>query len=221
AGLTTADPDWNDWARNPSYVVFQLDLLKYIARRDRGLPMRTVGEPIQVALDPSLYTELVEITAPSSEGARTSRLQAAPEAADAEKNAPLRLAATFRETDEPGIYQVRLLNQAQQAEDRLLAYNPPTSESDLELATSDNLRKRLTEAGEVRIQEPGQFQWLQGEEAGSEIRAWLLWLLVGLLLFEQWFAYRLSYHPPMKTAAASFPVLTSPQRKQGIQSIGN
>lgn len=204
AGLSTANPTWNDWARNPSYVVFQLDLLKYISRRDRGLPVRTVGEPIRVSLDPSLYTEQVEITAPSSEGVRTSRLQAAPEPeSPSDGNSTetaLRLAATFRETDEPGIYQVRLLNQAQQAEERILAYNPPTSESDLDLATTDNLRKRLTEAGEVRIQEPGQFQWLQGEEAGSEIRAWLLWLLLGLFLFEQWFAYRLSYHPPLKKA---------------------
>jgi hypothetical protein len=39
-----------------------------------------------------------------------------------------------------------------------------------------------------------------------------------LLLFEQWFAYRLSYHPPMKKAHAT---LTSPQRQQGIQGIGN
>ncbi len=209
-GLSTANPQWNDWARNPSYVVFQLDLLKYIARRDRGLPVRTVGEPIRVALDPSLYTEQVEITAPSSEGARTSRLQAAPEMEPktGDTDGPLRLAATFRDTDEPGIYQVRLLNQAQQAEDRVVAYNPPTSESDLELATSDNLRKRLTEAGTVRIQEPGQFQWLQGEEAGSEIRAWLLWMLIGLLLFEQWFAYRLSYHPPMKKTTVLVPLRT-------------
>lgn len=214
AGLSTANPAWNDWARNPSYVVFQLDLLKYIARRDRGLPVRTVGEPIQVALDPSLYTEQVEITAPSSEGNRTSRLQAAPEtdASAGNTSNALRLTATFRETDEPGIYQVRLLNQTQQAEDRVLAYNPPASESDLDLATSDNLRKRLAEAGEVRIQEPGQFQWLQGEEAGSEIRAWLLWLLIGLLLFEQWFAYRLSYHPPMKKSPASSTVLSNTQR---------
>lgn len=202
-GLSTANPVWNDWARNPSYVVFQLDLLKYIARRDRGLPLRTVGEPIQLALDPSQYTEQVEITAPSSEGARTSRLQAAPESTPTPEGTPpaetsLQLAATFRETDEPGIYQVRLLNQAQQAEEKILAYNAPVSESDLDLATTDNLRKRLTDAGEVRIQEPGQFQWLQGEEAGSEIRAWLLWALLGLFLFEQWFAYRLSYHPPVK-----------------------
>lgn len=204
AGLSTANPLWNDWARNPSYVVFQLDLLKYIARRDRGLPLRTVGEPIQVALDPSLYTEQVEITAPLVEGARTSRLQAAPEtkppAGDETGDAELRLVATFRDTDEPGIYQVRLLNQAQQAEERVLAYNAPVSESDLDLASTENLRKRLTDAGEVRIQEPGQFQWLQGEEAGSEIRAWLLWALLGLFLFEQWFAYRLSYHPPPKKA---------------------
>ena len=223
ACLTTADPQWNDWARNPSFVVFQLDLLKHLARRDRGLPVRTVGEPIRLALDPALYTESVEIIGPAPEGERTTRLQAAPEEVDAGKGGggdavkesvppsprlPLSasptsvvLAATYRDTDAPGIYGVRLMNQAQQAETRLLAYNVPEAESDLALATTANLRKRLGGATGVQIQEPGQFQWLQGEEAGSEVRTMLLWLLLGMLVVEQWLAYRLSYHPTATMAS--------------------
>jgi len=215
ACLSTAEPRWNDWARNPSYVVFQLDLLKYLARRDRGLPVRDVGEPIRLALDPAQFTETVEITGPAPEGERTTRLLAAPEEVDAEKRregdaernpftpsprpavpaSTIKLTATFRDTDTPGIYGVRLLNQAQQAETRLLAYNVPLAESDLELASTANLRKRIGGATGVQIQEPGQFQWLQGEEAGSEIRQFLLWSLLALLIVEQWLAYRLSYHP--------------------------
>jgi hypothetical protein len=55
----------------------------------------------------------------------------------------------------------------------------------------------------VSIQEPGQFAWLQGQEAGSEIRQGLLWILLALLLLEQLLAYRLSYHPATRTASAA------------------
>lgn len=209
--LTTADPSWNDWARNPSYVVFQLELLKYVARQDRGLPTRLVGDPIQIELDPANYLETVDITSPAAEGQRTTRLQAAPEMTPASSatetpaanGATISLVAEFRETDEPGIYQLQLLNQAQTAEQKLLAYNVPSAESDLLLATTANLRKRVGNATGVQIQEPGQFQWLQGEEAGAEIRQWLLGVLLALLLAEQFLAYRMSYHPRVSFAGAT------------------
>jgi hypothetical protein len=202
ACLTTADPVWNDWARNPSFVVFHLDLLKHIARRDRGLPLRIVGEPIQLALDPALYGETVEIVSPAADGGRTTRLQAAPELPAANGNptgGPLLLTATYRDTDEPGVYRVQVFNQAQQPESRMFAYNVPVGESDLALATTANLRKRLGGAVGVSIQEPGQFTWLQGQEAGSEIRQGLLWGLLLLLLGEQLLAYRMSYHTGART----------------------
>lgn len=211
ACLSTADPVWNDWARNPSFVVFQLDLLKYVARQDRGLPQRQVGEPITLALDPANYLDTVEITTPAPEGERTIRLQAAPTQAGSDSApsdggtapADVRLSAEYRDTDEPGIYRLQLLNQAQEAERKLFAYNVSPAESDLALATTDNLRKRLATAGDVQIQEPGQFQWLQGEEAGSEIRQALLWALLAILLAEQALAYRMSYHPRTRTAGVA------------------
>jgi len=46
----------------------------------------------------------------------------------------------------------------------------------------------------VTIQEPGQFGWIAGREIGSEVRDALLLLLAILLLVEQLFSYRLSYH---------------------------
>lgn len=216
ACLSSAAPTWNNWARNPSFVVFHLDLLKLVARQDRGIPLRQVGEPIEVTLDPASYLDAVEIAAPAAEGERITRLQAAPElpveaASGATETAPaatsVLLKAEYRDTDTPGIYRVQLLNQAQEAEQRLLAYNVPLAESDLAVATTANLRKRLEKATGVQIQEPGETQWLQGEEAGSEIRQFLLWTLLALLLLEQLLAYRMSYHSastakPLVRAAA-------------------
>lgn len=199
--LTTASPDWNNWATDYSFVVVQLELMKFIARTDRGPESRLVGEPIQLALNPADYTDSVEIFSPGPDGERSTRLQAAPEqplqqsgANAASSPGPLRLMATFRETDAPGIYTVRLLGQTQVSEDRLIAYNVAPREGELRLATTSDLRKRLGGNRQVTIQEFGQLEWVQGKEAGAEIRQWLLWSLLVLMIAEQALAYRLSYH---------------------------
>ncbi|MDB5343353.1 MAG: hypothetical protein JWP89_1730 [Schlesneria sp.] len=202
--LTTASPDWNNWATDYSYVVVQLELMKYIARTDRSPEARQVGELIQLSLNPADYTETVEILSPGVEGERTTRLQAAPEQNETNISnpPPLRLSATFRETDDPGIYTVRLMTQAQVGEDRLIAYNVAPRESDLQLAATADIRKRLGGNDKVTIQDFGQLEWVQGKEAGSEIRQWILWTLLFLMIAEQALAYRLSYH---RTNAAAKP----------------
>ena len=82
------------------------------------------------------------------------------------------------------------------SEDRLIAYNPSASEGDLTLASTGELKKRLGNLTGVSIQEFGQLNWVEGRESGAEIRQWLLWALLALLILEQALAYRLSYHPP-------------------------
>ncbi len=229
--LTTAQPDWNNWATDNSFVVVQLELVKYLARTDHNPERRLVGEPIVLSLDPAEYSDFVEIFAPGDEGDRTTRLQASPDvrgtnsAIDKPTQAssgiskesikpspdsgnpekPLRLLALFRDTDEPGVYTIRLLRQSQLSEDRLIAYNLAASEGDLALASTADLKKRLGSATGVSIQEFGQLDWVQGRESGAEIRQWLLWALLALLIAEQALAYRLSYHPP----TASRPVMAT------------
>ena len=92
-----------------------------------------------------------------------------------------------------------MLRQNQISEDRLIAYNLSPGEGDLTLATTSDLRKRLGNTSGVTIQEFGQLDWVEGREAGSEIRQWLLWILALLLLAEQALGFRLSYHPPHTT----------------------
>ena len=76
AFLTTAGPKWNNWAQNPSVVVFHLELVKHMAREDQTLQRRIVGEPIQVSFNPAEFLETVEITAPDANGKRVTRLTA-------------------------------------------------------------------------------------------------------------------------------------------------
>ncbi|MGE0377469.1 MAG: BatA domain-containing protein, partial [Planctomycetaceae bacterium] len=143
--LTTAGPVpgpdgevWNNWARTPaapSYAVMQLELQKYIARRNRAQPRRIVGEPIIEHLNRSDYLEDVEIATP--DGETLTIKAAAPEpVADGERSpagsAPPesdRWVAVYRETDDPGVYVLRRRDHQQQAEETWMAYNVPIEES--------------------------------------------------------------------------------------------
>lgn len=203
--LTTAQPEWNNWATDNSFVVVQLELVKYLARSDRNPEQRIVGDPIVLSLDPGEYSDTVEILSPGDEGDRTTRIQASPENGPTETtdsgasfSKSLRLNATYRDTDMPGIYTIRLLRQSQVGEDRPIAFNTFPDEGNLALISTTDLRKRIGNASGVTIQEYGKLDWVEGREAGAEIRQWLIWFLFVVLIAEQALAYRLSYHPPAK-----------------------
>ncbi len=203
---TTCGPSWNNFALYASFVVMQLELQKFIARPDRALPQRTVGEPIRIELDPAEYTEEVQISVPDPAGTRVLRQKAAPRraataAADdapqpppADAQAvPIHLVAEFRDTDQPGIYRVQLTTQDQLPVERWFAYNVPLRESRLEVVPLAELRTRTAETA-AHIQPAGELQWLEGKPAGQDVRTALLGLLLVLLISEQGMAYRLSYH---------------------------
>ena len=224
ACLTSCGPTWNNWARYPSYVAMMLDLEKYVARRDRVLERRVVGEPIELSLNPAEFLDEVEIIGPDATGNRVTRLKAAPPrskpstsgagaggapsggTAESKTSTPpssedpaiapssVRLTASYRDTDTPGIYQVRLLDQSQSPIEQWITFNVPTDESHLALAPTELIRKQIGNNLEVRIQEPGEFSWIAGRDAGQEVRFWLLIGLVCFLLAEQLLGYRLSFH---------------------------
>ncbi len=219
---TSNGEDWNNWARNPSYVVTQLELQKYIAIRSANELGRETGEPIVVALDPADYVDTVEVVAPDVLAERVTRLKAAPVQpadgeptgdqagadADSTKTTPGEakstslLSARFADTDQPGVYTVRLTDHSQLTHEELIAYNFPLVESSLLLATTPDLRRQIGQDVRVQIQEAGNLQWIQGQEAGQEIRNLLLLVLFALLLGEQFLAYKMSYHPKTVSAHA-------------------
>lgn len=209
ACLTTCAPTWNNWARYPSFVPMMLDLEKFIARRDRVLETRQSGEPIQLSLNPAEFLDEVEIFSPDDMDSPT-RLKAAPSNAASngsgpsttvtDDSLPVRLTTSFRDTDVPGVYRIRLLDQNQAPIERWITFNVPIEESDLTLAGTELLRKQLGDNLEIQIHEPGEFAWIAGRDAGQEVRFWLLVTLFVILLAEQFLAYRLSFHPRSATA---------------------
>ena len=150
-----------------------------------------------------LFADEIEIQTPVTQGGRTIRLKATPaQQPDQTDSSTLQLVTVYRDTDQPGVYTVQLKRQDQTIEPRMYAFNFPVSESNLELATTDELMQELGNSKQIQIQEPGEFQWIQGQEAGREITNVLLLILFILLVCEQLLAYRLSYHPKTAGAAA-------------------
>lgn len=187
---------WNNWASgnaSPTFVVAQLEIAKNLARKDRALPLKIVGEEIAGTLDLALFRDDVEIKTPDDQ---VIKLKADHDAGtpSAEGTAPATQTArfSFRETDDPGVYGLRRYRRDQTSLETLLAYNVPPQESQLELITDDQLKKQLGNI-EFTIHSPGETDWLRRESPGEEVRWWLLWGLVIIGLAEQTLASRVSY----------------------------
>ena len=67
AFLTTAAPEWNNWARNnPSFPVAMQELQAYLAREPADTS-RLVGTPLVIKLPPSQYDRAVHFTTPDKD----------------------------------------------------------------------------------------------------------------------------------------------------------
>src|SRR5690606_7457393 len=100
AFLTTAAPNWNNWARGDqgaSFVITMLDMQNYLLAGSQDDPARLVGEPLQITADPQKYTEQVEFLTPQEGTADRVVIKAEPQ----DDGPP---AATFSATDYSGIY---------------------------------------------------------------------------------------------------------------------
>ncbi len=217
ASLTSAGPmlnqksgRWNNWPQDPnamSYTIFHLELAQHLMKTDRRLPEKIVGEPIDVQINPAKYFEEVELSLPTEEGVQIVRVMATPDPGNettSEGNAPVMedglqvaqavLRASNDRTSRPGFYQAKLTNINRQVDSRLFAFNAPPGESELQISSSVELLKRLGPESKVHLHAAEETAWLQPQQAGQEVRKFLLVLLVAILLLEQVWSYRLSYH---------------------------
>lgn len=183
---TSAAPTWNNWGRNPSFVVALLELQAHLtADRVRG-DDRLAGNPIEQVVDVEHYQRRARFVPPAGSGL---------EAVSADLSDTSRgLVASFPDTSAAGVYELQLTTIDNAAESRRFALNVEPREGDLTLLDSEQLASRL----------PGiRFETLRAEDfalaASASDRAnisdLLLYGLVALLLGEQALAYAASYHP--------------------------
>lgn len=179
AVLTSAAPDWNNWARNPSFVVFALELASWLAPSAAAPAELTVGRPIVVNLDPQAVEPQVRVQLPGEPEAEP------PAALDA-----------LPATDRAGVYRVELtrLDGSKQSEQQ--AFNVDVRESDLAVADGEQIAALLSGVP-YQFRSAADFQPQSQNLGGSSVTQWILLLLLLILLGEQLLAFFCSYHAPV------------------------
>ncbi|MFN0016888.1 MAG: BatA domain-containing protein [Pirellulaceae bacterium] len=199
AYLTTAAPEWNDWAKNPSLVVLALKSQAYLASARRLDDPRLVGTPLDVNLESSKYRPEMSFTLPKPKGEERLRLDqqaAQPEAGKTALGASLGRRQS-RDTDHAGIYEAwprTTKGDISEADIRRWALNVDPDEGDLSPVDSKDLLAKL---------DPVKVTWHQAESyeqqdlssSGYNLSQLLMILLICLLVGEQLLAYSTSYHP--------------------------
>ncbi len=184
---TSADQEWNDWARDPSYVVAMLELTQYIARRSDAEDDLTVGAPIELTLDPSEYQADLIVRPP----AYPAEAELSATASPGDDGPGLRL--RWDRTDQSGVYQFVLQRRDGGDDIRPIAVNLDPLESDLTHADEAELRQALPELPFVYVS-GAQSEASADDDVRRELWPLVLIGLVAVLMVEQglawWFGRR-------------------------------
>ncbi|MGE0608531.1 MAG: BatA domain-containing protein [Pirellulales bacterium] len=191
AFLTSAGPLWNNWARNPSFVVAMLELQSHLTAAHTQDESRQVGAPLEITFDPAHFQPRVNFTAPAADGETEIPLDA--------QTTPQGMRAALPETDSAGIYSAKLVSQSADSEEiQQFAYNVQPEEGDLKTVTGEHLAAAMP-GFPFEYQQASAFQETGGRDvAGFNLGDGLLYLLILLLVGEQILAYSASYHPAVK-----------------------
>ena len=195
AFLTTAAPTWNNWSRNPSFVVAMLELNAYLATVGHPSAGNRVGGPLELVLDASRYQPQVRFEFRDGDARRSIDLDAVPMAGN-------RLRGSLPETLRSGLYLARVQRLDGQPETRQYAFNVAAEEGDLRLVTARQLASQL-EGVAYRFHRVDDPRLLDREIAGFDLSHALLVLMLLMLLVEQVVAYTASYHAPAQGGVVS------------------
>ena len=201
AFLTTASPEWNNWAMGPSYPVVILQLHSFLSSSHQSYRSGVTGEAIELQLDTMEFQPEVEFAMPTNMGSQplTMKLQVD----ESGRGSTLASFVIGREgqtdartghTDRSGVYVARLRTLDGLRKQKRFVLNVPTSDSDLAIIESRQLAEQLEELG-VELHDADQLEYQASDRDGVAWSHVLAGLLVVLLLGEQLFAYSASYHP--------------------------
>ncbi|NLS94006.1 MAG: VWA domain-containing protein [Planctomycetaceae bacterium] len=194
AFLTTAGPEWNNWARgNPSYVVTVLELLAYLGRAGETTESKLVGDDLEIDFDAAAFSPQVRWLPPTGHDLK-------PATSEGVLQDDGSFLARFAKAPISGIYRAELSGKSGDRRTRHVAVNVDPAEGNLDLVDGPTLAARL-EGLDYQYEAVDAFRYEEHEAAGTELTDILLCVLLALLVVEQLFAYWVSDHPP-RTAAA-------------------
>ena len=183
--LSTAAPQWNNWGRNPSFVVALLEMQAHLDHRGATASDRPLGSPITIHLDPAQFEAHLKLMPPADDPLGPRTLEGA--------EGPQGLAFTLPETTTSGTYELQLATRDNTPQSRRFAVNVDSDEGDLQLVGGEQLAARL-KGVKYDYRQASEFTGANHELAGSNLTDGMLYLLVAMLVGEQLLAYSASYH---------------------------
>lgn len=184
--LSTCGPLWNNWCRNPSFVVSMLELHDHLSESSRDAGDHMVGQPWEERFTLSEYRRRVELQTPGTNGNAGKRLVIEGEL----DTTGCRI--HFEQTNVPGTYVLTKTRNDGTVESTARSYNVQPEEGDLARITPEELRSAMAGIAYDYLDASAFLQ--SDEQTRFEPRDWLLALFVLLLFCEQCLAWRLSYH---------------------------
>ncbi len=179
---SSADLEWNDWAKDPSYVVAMLEIAQHLARSSAASRTTQVGEPLRLPLDPSRFEQTAVVRGPGYPQQEQELITATPDDAGG-------LHLTWPYTEQAGIYTMLLQPRTGGEEVRRFAVNLDAGESDLTPAPEDALRTVFSGlpveyvAGVASADD-------EADEGRRELWPAFLALAMAVLMLEQFLAWR-------------------------------
>ncbi|MDA1177607.1 MAG: BatA domain-containing protein [Planctomycetota bacterium] len=205
AFLSTLGPRWNNWARQPSYVVFLLSLQEYLTRAQAAAAEHFVGANWKVQFSSANYRRSFGLSVPGADPFQDSQAVAGSFDEDsARQTLFLQLPDAGRAVPSPttplrGPYRLDVVRTNGATESLGYAVNVDPAEGDLHLLSSRELADKFSDL-RVLIRDAGETQSRAVTSDRAQWSQWLLLPLVCLLIVEQILAYFTSYHPSAKVA---------------------
>lgn len=180
---TTADREWSHWPNHPTFLPVVMELVRHVSRRGAAGSSYWVGDTIELPLSAAEFEPDVLVRTPLYPNEREVSITATPGGDQGG------LAFRWEHTEWSGVYQFHLQRREGGETVVQVAVNTDPRESDLTGADEDELRRTM---GDV------PFEYVKGVEglsgAGDETRTefWKLFLVAaaGVLMTEQWLAWR-------------------------------
>jgi hypothetical protein len=174
---------WSNWSLNPVFPVVANELAGYLTANQRKSDVEEVGAEIRFDLAEEEYEPEVLVRSPAATGeiTVTPQLDAGEYKVDAGRG------------DVSGIWQFELKPREQAPANRFLAVNVTPGEGDLHHLDRGDIANELNGI-DYRLSLASQITAPNDQLAGFRLGDTALLLLVAALVFEQWHAYKASYH---------------------------
>jgi hypothetical protein len=186
--VDAGDGSWNNWGRNnPSYVVALLELQAYLASARQHDETRLVGTPLRLQYTGAQYKPEVRFLTPGEKSSGGLLVDASSSKGD--------FVAELPAADSTGVYSAQLMATNGEVETRRYAFNVFPDEGDLQTIEAEQLASRLSGV-RYEYHQAKDLSYGAQQLAGFNLGQSLMYLLIFVLLVEQFLAYLLSYHPP-------------------------